>query len=356
LQKILIIGNLGYLGSKISHYLTNCGYECVGADTGIFQYGVLYQPHNIRMLNKEARSIEMEDLVDFDCVLMLAGVSNDPFGNLDPKLIYDPTVDYALNIAEMCKNLKIKYIFPSSCSVYGVGIGLLNEKSETNPQTPYSENKLKIEEGLKKIADKNFSPIALRLGTVFGLSPRIRFDVVINMLCGLAITNKKIILNSNGESWRPHVYIDDVCEAFKCCIEWNYNEGKLAIINIGKNENNFKIIDIAYIIQKNVKGCSLDFLNGTNPDNELFQDKKLQDGVDKRSYQVSFDYANEIIPKFSADWNVEAGIIKLINDLKKLNLDEVKFKQRDFYRLQQMEYLFNTKQITKNLFWNANEI
>ena len=159
-KKILLVGSQGYLGSRLTDYLQEHGYECVGADIGFFQYGVLYYPKSVSMLNKEARTLIEKDLEGVDVVLLLAGISNDPFGNLTSETIYDPTREYAIRIAKMCKKLGVRYIFPSSCSVYGIGEGLLDEDSPTNPQTPYSLNKVQIEEELAKLADSSFAPIA----------------------------------------------------------------------------------------------------------------------------------------------------------------------------------------------------
>jgi nucleoside-diphosphate-sugar epimerase len=351
MKKILIVGSEGYLGSRLTNYLQEYGYQCVGADVGFFRYGVLYPPKDVSMINKEARTLTEKDIESFDVVLLLAGISNDPFGNLSSEAIYDPTREYAVRIAKMCKKLGVRYIFPSSCSVYGIGDKLSDEDSPTNPQTPYSLNKVQIEADLTEIADSSFSPIALRLATVFGASPRMRFDVVINMLCGMAVAQKKVVLNSDGQAWRPHLHIDDVCEAFRCCIEWDYNEGRLMIFNVGQNDNNWKILDLAKLIQAKVQGCELKFLGKTEEDaDDLVKDRKIQDGVDKRTYQVSFDRIHEILPGYQTRWNVEAGVEKLLEELERWKLNETKFKQRDFYRLQQIEHLYETEQINDDLF------
>ncbi len=159
-KKILLVGSQGYLGSRLTDYLQEYGYECVGADVGFFQYGVLYYPKKVQMLDKEARTLTEKDLEGIDVVLLLAGISNDPFGNLTSEDIYDPTREYAFRIAKICKKLGVRFIFPSSCSVYGISDGLLDEESPTNPQTPYSLNKVQIEEDLAKLADSSFAPIA----------------------------------------------------------------------------------------------------------------------------------------------------------------------------------------------------
>lgn len=355
MKKVLIIGAQGYLGSHLADYLQKRGYSCTGVDTGFFKNGVLYEPHPVKILNKDVRSLENNDLKGFDIVLMLAGISNDPFGNLKAEAIYDPTRDYAIKIARFCKQQGIRYVFPSSCSVYGIGQGYLDENSDINPQTPYSINKIQIEQELLKISDENFSPVALRLATVFGISPRMRFDIVINMMCGLALTENKIILNSNGEAWRPHLHIEDVCEAFRCTIDWDYQEGELMVLNVGRNDNNWKIIDIAKTIQSQLSGCKLEFLDQTvnSIEDDLIRDKKIQDGVDKRTYQVNFDKISKTLPGFEAKWDVKQGIKNLLDNLKQWNVDKGKFKQRDFYRLQQLEFLHQSKQISDDLFWTT---
>jgi len=355
MKKVLIIGHQGYLGSRLTDYLKEKGYDCTGIDTGFFKEGTLTTPNSVSSISKDARDIVAKDIEGFDALILLAGISNDPFGHMTSEQIYDPTRDYALKIAKMCKKLGVKFIYPSSCSVYGAAAegGFLTENSATNPQTPYSINKIQVEEGLSKIADKTFSPIALRFGTVYGMSPRIRFDVVINMLSGLALTTKKVTLNSNGQAWRPHLHIDDACESFKCCIDWDNKSDSLVVLNVGRNEDNFKIIDIAKIIHSNISGSELTYLGSenNNDENELIKDRKIQDGVDTRTYRVSFDKIQKELPGFECKWTVEEGIKSLLSELRKIPLDKDTFNRREFYRLQQIEFLHNEKKIDDDLFW-----
>jgi nucleoside-diphosphate-sugar epimerase len=351
MKKILIIGNQGYLGSRLTDYLSKEGYDVTGADIGFFKNGIIYEPKMIKMIKCEARNIEESDIIGYDVLILLAGISNDPFGNLTTELIYDPTRQYAKKIALLCKKNKVKFIFPSSCSVYGLGADYaLDESGPTTPQTPYSLNKLQIEDDLKSISDKSFSPIALRLATVYGMSPRIRFDLVINMLCGMAITEKQIKLNSNGLAWRPHLYIDDVCEAFRCCIEWNYDGEELMILNVGHEMNNKRIIDVAEIISK-LTNIQVEYLKSNNEETDLFNDSKINNGVDNRNYQVNFDKIKKTLPGFEIKWNIDDGISNLMKDLVSYNLTSQQFKSRDFYRLQQLAYLFENNKIDSNLLW-----
>jgi len=352
-KNVLIIGSQGYLGSRLSVYLRQHDYNCSTIDTGFFKDGLLTSIDDKNTISKDARFIVEDDIKKFDSVILLAGISNDPFGHMSSEQIYDPTRDYALKIASMCKKVGIQFLYPSSCSVYGAASNeFLNEDSPTNPQTPYSVNKLQVEEGLSLIADENFTPIALRFGTVYGLSPRIRFDVVINMLCGLALTTKKITLNSNGLAWRPHLHIDDACQSFLRCLDWNPKIGELIIFNVGQNDDNYQVLDIANIIHSNIQGSQLNYLDQSKGnENELLKDRKIQDGIDTRSYKVLFDKIENTLPGFKCKWNVERGILNLIDELQKCDLTKDTFNTREFYRLQHIEFLHQTNSIDDDLFW-----
>ena len=350
-KKILIIGSQGYLGSRLGNYLTAKNYICSGIDTGFFKNGIILDEINFSTINMDVRKIKKRNIEKYDAVIMLAGISNDPFGELKPEKIYDPTRKYTLKIANICKKIGIKFIFSSSCSVYGIASGYFDENETVNPRTPYSLNKYQIETDLKKISGSNFSPIVLRLATIFGISPRIRFDVIINMICGLAVTQNKIILNSNGQAWRPHLHIEDACEAFRCCIDKEFKKDEMILLNVGRNDNNMKIIDVANLVLKYSNKCELEFNFKNNGKNSYIQDRKIQDGVDKRTYKVNFNKINKILPNFKCKWSVQKGIKDFLDVLKKIKLTKIKFNKRDFYRLQQIEYLLTSKQINKNLYW-----
>ena len=171
------------------------------------------------------------------------------------------------------------------------------------------------------------------------------------MLCGMAVTQNKVMLNSDGQAWRPHLHIDDACEAIKCSIDWDCALGELVVLNVGRNDNNLKIIDVANMIVSSHKGTSIGYLGSENrgKENDLILDRKIQDGVDSRTYKVSFDSIHEILPNFEAKWTVQDGIRQLLDSLIFWELDENKFNQRDFYRLQQVEHLHRTGQVTEEL-------
>lgn len=296
-----------------------------------------------------------QDIEGFDAVVHLAGISNDPMGKLKAEKVYDPTREYSLKLAKMCKELGIKFIFASSCSVYGIGgEGKLKEDSTPNPQTPYSLNKYQIESDLTSISDSTFSPIALRFATVFGASPRQRFDVVINMFVGMALTDQLIVLNSDGEAWRPNIYITDVCKTIQQAIELDNRTGGLLVLNVGSNENNLRIIDIAKIVQTYVPKCQIKFLS-QNPqlDKEgLIKDRKITStGSDTRTYQVSFEKLSETFPNFSCEWSIDKGIQEMIKKFSDISLTKSIFKNKNFYRLQQLESLYKKNIISEDLRW-----
>lgn len=355
MKQILVTGSLGYIGSVLIPYLNENNLECVGYDTGFFKDCYLYPTKEQKTILKDMRDFTEDELRNIDTVVHLAGISNDPLGDLKPEKVYDPSRVYSLRLARLCKDTGIKFIFASSCSVYGRGSPqLLSEESAIDPQTPYSLNKLQIESDLGEISDKDFSPVILRFATVFGLSPRMRFDLFINMFVAMALTTKKIILNSDGKAWRPNVHIDDVCKAIRYCIDYDQTLEKPLILNVGDTHQNFQIIEIAEMIKNEVPGCEITYLQNirnSSPLKDLVKDKKIQDGVDTRTYQVSFELIKNALPGFRCDWSVQKGIQAMIHYFKELPLTEENFRNIDFYRLQKMEHLLQNGYLTDDLIW-----
>ncbi|MHA2346951.1 MAG: NAD-dependent epimerase/dehydratase family protein [Candidatus Hodarchaeales archaeon] len=360
MENILVTGALGYIGSKLLPYLNERGYKTIGFDTGFFRDCTLWPSEDVNIHIKDMRSLEKRDLNHVNAVVHLADISNDPFGNLDPRKIFDPTRIYTLRIAKMCKEKGIKFIFASSCSVYGKGTTeLLTEKSETHPQTPYSLNKLLIEKDITAIRDKNFNPICLRFATLFGPSPRMRFDLVLNMFVGMALANNHIILNSDGQAWRPNIYIEDVCKAFEAAIKFETESKQPLILNVGDSSQNFKILDLAKMVQAQFPETRITFMQKNEEiaekDLELVKDRKVQDGVDTRNYKVSFEAIQRVFPGFKCDWTVQDGVMDLGEKLKERGLTEDLLKNINFYRLQKIEYLHKNSLIDDNLFWTETK-
>ena len=354
MNKVLVTGSNGYIGSVLTDYLSSSGYDVVGYDANFFEDSLLYPLKNTPVsFFRDARTITEKDLENIDALVHLAGISNDPLGKLEGEKIYYPTRAYSFHIAKLCKKMGVKFVFASSCSVFGIGQDeYLTEDSEANPQTLYSLNKLQIENDLSTISDSSFSPIALRFATVFGPSPRLRFDLVINMLTGMAVSNGAIVLNSNGLAWRPNLHILDACQAIKCAIELKNKDGIL-VLNVGSEENNMSIIDIAKTIQSTVSGCELKFLTD-NPELDkegLIRDRKVKNGLDTRTYKVSFEKIKNSMSNFKCQWSVVKGVEDMARLFKDLPLSQDIFKSRGFYRLQQLEYLYDAGYLSDELLW-----
>lgn len=354
MKKVLVTGSQSYIGSILTPYLMQNNYDVTGIDTGFIKNCQLYPANDCNTIYKDVRNITVKDIKGFDVVIYLAGISNDPFRNFDPAKVYDPVRNHTIKTAKLCKKLGIKFIFSSSCSVYGKGIdGYSDEKAAVFPQTPYSLNKIQIEQDLAKITDQSFTPIILRFATAFGLSPRMRFDLVINMFSGMAFTSKEIILNSNGQAWRPNVYINDICKAIKFAIDYNPPLGKQLILNVGNTSENYQIVELAKIVQKQIPGCKISFLGktGTDINKELIKDRKVQDGVDSRDYKISFEKIKKVFSGFKCDWTVEKGIKEMLKKFKEIKLTKKQFENINYYRLQKLERYIKNKYLSEELRW-----
>jgi len=359
MKNILVTGSSGYIGSVLLEFLTNAGYQCRGIDIGFFKNCNLTSVNSQNIVFKDAAEIEIIDLEGIDVLVHLAGISNDPLNQLDSDSTYDPSREYTYKIAKLCKLKKIKFIFASSCSVYGkvANNELVDEISTPNPQTGYSLNKLQIENDLMNLSDNEFSPIALRFATIFGYSPRIRFDVVVNMFIGMSLENKLIVLNSDGQSWRPHLHILDACEAIKSAIELQYNNNELLILNVGRDDNNLKTIKVAEIVANSIPDVKINFLN-ENPNLDktgLIKDRKIKYGKDKRSYKVSFKKINKLMPNFVCKFDLKSGIEDTVLKLSKF-FDKDFLNKKEFFRLQYLEYLYSKDYLTKDLKFKNKQI
>ena len=353
-KKVIITGSLGYVGSVLAPYLLERGYEVRGFDTGFFKDALLYPAPQYETVTKDVRDITKEDLRGFDALVHLAAISNDPLGGVSEEEVYGPTRSYAKTLASFCKELGMDFIFASSCSVYGAGSNeLIDEGGPVTPLTPYSRNKIAIERELAALADDDFNPIAFRFSTAYGLSPRMRFDIVINMLVGMAVAKKKIVLNSDGTAWRPFIHVEDMAHTIERALVREKTTG-LTILNAGRTEDNFQIRDIAKMVAEALPGTEVSLLGQTELDvrsMELVRDRKVQDGHDKRTYRVSFERIKASLPDYAPKHTVATGIPAIAKKLIEMGFSENDFSRTDFYRLQKMEELFREGRIDRNFRW-----
>jgi nucleoside-diphosphate-sugar epimerase len=340
-MKILVTGTEGYIGSLLAPLLMERGHEVIGVDTGFYKVGWLYNGTELtaKTLNKDIRHITTEDLSGVEAVVHMAELSNDPAGQLSPTITYDINHKGSVRLAELAKAAGVRrFIYMSSCSVYGVATGNdVTEDSPVNPQTAYAICKTLVEKDLRPMADDSFSPTFMRNATAFGASPRMRFDIVLNNLAGLAWTIKEIKMTSDGTPWRPLVHLLDICKAIACTLEAPRDIVHNQIFNVGDTAHNYQVKEIAEIVADIFKGCQLSF--GDN-------------GADNRSYRVSFEKINKTLPGFKCDWDAQRGAQQLFDLFTEIGMSADTFLFRGFTRLKQLEHLIHTQQIDKNFFWS----
>lgn len=339
-MKVLVTGTEGYLGSLLAPLLLERGHEVIAVDTGFYKVGWLYNGTNLtaQTLNKDIRQITAEDLAGVEAVVHMAELSNDPTGQLSPNITYDINHKGSVRLAELAKAAGVRrFVYMSSCSVYGVATeGDVTEESPINPQTAYAECKSLVERDLKPMADDNFSPTYMRNATAFGASPRMRFDIVLNNLAGLAWTTGEIKMTSDGTPWRPLVHALDIAKSIICTLEAPRDIIHNQIFNVGDTSNNYRVKEIAEIIADVFTGCKLSF---------------GESGADNRSYRVSFEKINTQLPGFKCEWNAQRGAQQLYDLFKQIDMTKEVFESRGFTRLKQLEYLIRTQQIDKDFFW-----
>ena len=341
-MKVLVTGTEGYLGSLLAPLLMQEGHEVVGLDTGYYKAGWLYNgvPLTPKTINKDIRRIEASDLQGVEAVVHMAELSNDPTGQLAPHITYDINHEASVRLARLARDAGVRrFVYTSSCSVYGVATdGLVTETSALNPQTAYAECKTLVERDVRPLASDDFSPTFLRNATAFGASPRMRFDLVLNNLAGLAWTTREIAMTSDGSPWRPLVHALDICKAIACTLAAPRDAVHGEIFNVGATEQNYRVRDIAEVIAKEFRGCALSF----GPP-----------GADTRSYRVSFEKIHERLPGFSCEWDAARGARQLRELFQRICMPEETFQFRGYTRLKQLEHLLRTRQLDADFFWST---
>lgn len=339
-MNILIAGSEGYIGTVMADYFLQKGHTVVGLDTGFFRGAWLYNGAQRlpSVIAKDTRTLTVDDLKGYNCVIALADLSNDPMGQLDRANTLDINFRGVTHLARLAREAGVeRFIYSSSCSAYGIASqGLVNEESPTHPQTAYAECKVLCEQELKKLAGTAFSPVFLRNATVYGPSPRLRFDLVVNNLSGVAWCEKTIKLTSDGTPWRPLVHIMDVVEAFYAAALAPKHIIHNQIFNVGNSSNNYQMGEVAGIIAKVFPGCTV---------------TKGQSDGDTRSYRVDFSKINSLLPGYKSKRTVEEGAHELKAIFEKVQLTSAMFTDKSYTRLKQLTYLKTTRQVDAQLFW-----
>jgi nucleoside-diphosphate-sugar epimerase len=344
-MKLLVTGVEGYIGCLLAPFLQARGHDIVGLDTGYYRDGWLFSDRKLvpgfpRTINRDIRDIQPEDVRGVDAVVHLAELSNDPLGENVPELTFQINHQASLRLAELAKAAGVKrFVYTSSCSVYGVANGdqPMTELSPTNAQTAYAICKTLVERDVAALASPAFSPTFLRNATAYGASPRMRFDIVLNNLCGIAATSGKIAMTSDGTPWRPLVHVLDICEAIACALEAPQDAIHAQIFNVGHDADNYQVREIAEIVAGVYPGCELTFGQASG---------------DNRSYRVSFTKIHEQLPGFKCSWDARKGARQLHDVYQRIGIDLATFEARPFTRLKQLKYLIASGQIDERFFWN----
>ena len=339
-MRVLITGSEGYIGSLLAPYLIERGHDVVGVDTGFYQDGWLYNATNVRpwTLCKDIRLLTAEDFEGVDAVVHMAELSNDPLSQFAEEATYAINHAGSLHVAATAKAVGVpRFIYTSSCSVYGAAAeDLVDEESPLRPQTTYAICKQLVERDVSAMADDDFSPTFLRNATAYGASPRMRFDIVLNNLAGLAWTTKEIRMESDGTPWRPLVHLLDIAKAVACVLESPRNLVHDQVLNVGDPGGNYQIREIAEIVGRVFPNCHVTIAGR---------------GPDARSYRVSFAKIREVLPEFACEWNAELGAQQLLDAFSLVGLDENGFRSRSYTRLKQIQHLIATGQIDDAFLW-----
>lgn len=339
-MRVLVTGSHGYIGTAMVPMLVQKGHEIVGLDSDLYRYCTFgdWMPE-IPLIRKDIRDVEESDLRGFDAVIHLAGLSNDMLGDLNPLLTFEINYTASIRLAKIAKKVGIsRFLFSSSCSTYGAaGDKILDEEAGFNPVTHYAVSKVLVERDLAQLADDKFSPTYLRNATAYGVSPRIRFDVVLNNLVAWAFTTKNVFMKSDGTPWRPIVHIEDISRAFIAVLESPREKIHNEAFNIGINTENYRIRELADIVKETVPGCAIEYAADAGPD--------------KRCYRVNFEKYFNRFPEEKLQWNARRGARDIFESYIKFKLKAEDYEGVKYKRIVHIKNLLSTGQLDETLRW-----
>ena len=337
-MRVFLTGHDGYIGTVLAPILAAAGHDVAGLDAGLFSacaFGAQPAPPPSRRL--DVRDVQAEHLAGFDAVVHLANLSNDPLGNLSPGLTEAINADASVRLGALARDAGVaRFVFASSCSLYGAaGQDAVGETAAFNPVTPYGQAKVDAERGLSALASDGFSPVFMRNATVYGASPRLRFDLVVNNLTAWAVSTGAIRMLSDGTPWRPLVHVEDASTAVLAALEAPREAVHGEAFNVGRAGENYQVRDVARIVGEEVPGCKVTFADGASPD--------------ARSYQVAFGKIAERLPAWAPRWTVRQGVREVRDALAGLGLAPGVFEGPRYSRIARLEQMLASGEITADL-------
>ncbi|MBT8401829.1 MAG: SDR family oxidoreductase [Rhodothermia bacterium] len=337
---VLVTGHRGYIGCILVPLMLRHGYHVLGMDSDLYRDSTFGRLElDVPESRKDIRDAEIADFHNVDAVVHLAGLSNDPLGEISPDVTYEINTAATARLAALARDAGVRrFVFSSSCSTYGAaGSDLLTEAAPLNPVTHYGTSKVLAEKALLSLSTDRFSPTILRNATAYGASPRIRFDLVVNNLVAWALTTRRVFLKSDGQSWRPLVHIEDISRAIVAVLDAPMEKVHNAIFNVGDTNENYRVLDIAELVSRAIPNTSVEFSN--------------QAGADTRNYRVSTERMSRTLPDARAKRNVAFGVRELVETISSNGLELDDFEGPRFNRVRHIRQLIESGRLTKSLRW-----
>jgi nucleoside-diphosphate-sugar epimerase len=336
-MRVLVTGDRGYVGAVLAPYLAEQGHEVVGLDADFYAGCDLGDPPSLESMRMDIRDVQASLLRGFDGIVHLAALSNDPLGDLQPELTFSVNLDGTLALARAAREAGVRrFIFASSCSMYGASDSddALDENAPLRPITPYAESKVRAEEALRELADDDFWPVSMRNATMYGASPRLRLDIVLNNLVGWAHTTGRIRLLSDGTSWRPLIHVRDVARVAARLLEAPPDLVRATAYNVGSTAQNYVIHELAAVVAE-ATGCTVELADEASSD--------------PRSYRVDFERLEQAFPGLELEWDAASGVRELLSAYRGHGLSPQTFDGRRFVRLRQLRHLIEAGELDETL-------
>jgi len=345
IKRVLVTGHNGYIGSVMAPYLQQAGYDVLGLDTEYFgECTLVPDVGRVPAIRKDIRDLVAADLDGFDAVVHLAALSNDPLGDLNAVWTEEINLSASVRLAALAKAAGVRrFLFSSSCIMYGMSEAqVVTEESPLDPRTEYARTKAEAERAIAGLAGDGFSPVFLRNGTVYGVSPRMRFDTVLNNLVGSAVATRRVLVHSDGTPWRPVVHVQDVARLFRAVLEAPEALIHGQVFNAGANHLNYQVIDLARIVVQTVPGAELEVV--------------ARPGADQRTYKAEFGKFAAAFPAFRFRWTPQAGARELYEAFTAIGVRQSTFLDRRFTRLQWLRHLLESGRLDGTLRWTRGRV